>query len=509
MKYWIKLILIFVFLFTGTCRFDKEKSSFPAIKNKLTARKTAKKLKKIFQNFNADSCFKNAIVAYCIINENTEEVLAAYNQDLSLIPASTLKILTTGAALETFGSDKKFMTDLEYDGTIKKGVLNGNIYINGGGDPALGSKFFEHHYGDFIDVWAKKIKSLGITKIKGRIIADAQFFDTETAPTTWFWGDLNTDYGTPAHGISIFDNLMNIKIDVAQKGIYKPDSASLSPFYPNLKIENLLEIQKKNSFSVYFLGPPYAETIRIKGKVPAWKSKFKRTASIPDPPYLLAYLLHQKLKSYNVKIQEKPTTIRRLKQKNILIESERKTFYTTFSPPLSQIVRITNTYSHNLFAEHLLLHLGNEIYGKADTYSGAVAVKRFWASAGINVNGLNLGDGCGISRFNTLTAQQLVDALLYMKKNSQNRAVFFQSLAVSGESGTLRTFCRKSILYKKIRGKSGSMTRVRSYAGCFENQKKQKVIFAFIINHYNCRSSDIKKKIEQALIDLVICLDTP
>ena len=119
---------------------------------------------------------QSASFSFRVIDLANDSVIAFYQPKKSLVPASTMKIVTTAAAFIKMGSYKKIETKLQYSGTITDSVLNGNIYIKGGGDPTLGSIYFTkkgtNQY-EFFNTWALKIKALGIKKINGKIIGDA------------------------------------------------------------------------------------------------------------------------------------------------------------------------------------------------------------------------------------------------------------------------------------------------------------------------------------------------
>ena len=106
--------------------------------------------------------FCTATIGCYAVNLTQDRVLGGVNAARSMIPASTLKLLTTAAALETLGRDFRFETIIQYDGKVdEEGTLHGNIYIKGGGDPALGSRNFQDHYyrPHFISTWVQAIQA--------------------------------------------------------------------------------------------------------------------------------------------------------------------------------------------------------------------------------------------------------------------------------------------------------------------------------------------------------------
>ena len=119
----------------------------------------------------------------------------------------------------------------------------------------------------------------------------------------------------------------------------------------------------------------------------------------------------------------------------------------------------------------------------------------------MDIEGFYISDGSGLSRFNGLSAKHLVEILNYMYK-SEHKKIFMQSLPVAGKSGTLRFFGKGTVAQGKIRAKSGTMTRVKSYAGYVTTKNKSNIGFAIIVNNYNCTSSQMKKKIEGIMIKM-------
>jgi D-alanyl-D-alanine carboxypeptidase/D-alanyl-D-alanine-endopeptidase (penicillin-binding protein 4) len=124
-----------------------------------------------------DSSLKNASISFVVKDLDSNIIISEYNPNLSLPPASTMKLVTTAAALDILGSYLKFETKIMHDGYIDaNNVLQGNIYIKGGGDPTLGSKYFKEKYGLFMSSWVHEISKLGIDSIAGSVIGDASFF---------------------------------------------------------------------------------------------------------------------------------------------------------------------------------------------------------------------------------------------------------------------------------------------------------------------------------------------
>ena len=130
-----------------------------------------------------------------------------------LIPASTLKTVTTGLALHSLGPDYRFETGIGYTGTISDGVLHGDLYILGGGDPVLGSRNrIAEPVENVFGAWLGMLSEAGIVRIDGNIIGDDRFFDRIAEIDSWQWNDIGTYYGTGVCGLSFNENMQNINV---------------------------------------------------------------------------------------------------------------------------------------------------------------------------------------------------------------------------------------------------------------------------------------------------------
>lgn len=140
----------------------------------------------------------NASISLSAIDVLTGTVVCEYNPKLSLTPASTMKVITTASALQLLGKDFRYETLLQYSGTFDKttGVIDGDLYIKGSGDPSLNSEYFRKEE-DTLAVpnkWATVLKEKGVKKITGQLVVDISCFE-EDIPANWVWGDMGNYFG--------------------------------------------------------------------------------------------------------------------------------------------------------------------------------------------------------------------------------------------------------------------------------------------------------------------------
>lgn len=201
-------------------------------------------------------------------------------------------------------------------------------------------------------------------------------------------------------------------------------------------------------------GSEYSPIHSIRGTIPIGCNEFSIKGAIPDPANFCVHLLSKELERRGMIIENN----------TLNAHSKRKCVYTSYSPPLKEIVYWTNQKSINLYAEHLLKKMGEIAHGigVGSTYTGIDAVSSFWASKDIDLNGFNMADGSGLSRKNLITTHQLVNILMTIKQ-SDIFPTFLESIPIKAN---------------QIRAKSGSMSLIKGYAGYYGN-----IAFAILINH--------------------------
>ena len=166
-----------------------------------------------------DPDLESATVAISIYNATTGMSIYNYNENKSLIPASIVKLLTTGVGFEELGRDFRFKTSIGYTGEVdKRGVLQGDVFIIGGGDPMLGSYRYKQTAIDSVFAkWKKALETMGVKKINRRVCYDASIFDDKPLHDTWMWGDIGNYYGCGAYGLNIHENMYFCHFDAGSK----------------------------------------------------------------------------------------------------------------------------------------------------------------------------------------------------------------------------------------------------------------------------------------------------
>jgi serine-type D-Ala-D-Ala carboxypeptidase/endopeptidase (penicillin-binding protein 4) len=459
------------------------------------------RLNQEIEKLKKDPDLAHSVWGFCVVNAKTGAPVASYNSQLTLTPASTLKIITSAAALAILGKDFRYETYLEYDGTLDTvtGILKGNIYIRGGGDPSLGSSLFREKADTFItDKWAMLLKAKGIKQVDGMVIGDASVFEDEMIPPTWIWADIGNYFGAGASGLTFMDNKYTAYY---RSGASAGDTTwilKIAPEIPGLVIRNQVRAGGSGD-NAFIYGAPYEFSRYVTGSIPVGKTNYEVDGSIPDPPLFCAQTLEAAMKKEGILVSSPATTVRQLKLNGTYKKAKRILLHTNFSPALEKIVYYTNLKSNNLFAEHLLKTVAWKKTGYGTDTAGKTAVINYWSSKGVNTKALFISDGSGLSRANAVTPQQLVSILRVVRNESYYEA-FYNSLPVAGRSGSLGSLCVGTCAENNLRAKSGYINRARGYAGYVKNKKGEELAFSILANNYDCTPTEMKKKMERIMI---------
>ncbi|WP_448821839.1 D-alanyl-D-alanine carboxypeptidase/D-alanyl-D-alanine endopeptidase [Cetobacterium sp.] len=451
-----------------------EKSAVPTVES--VKEKEDSKAMKEFVN---SKVLEHGNLSFYAVDVQSGKVIENYRGEIALTPASVLKIITSATALEVFGPDTVLETKVLYDGKLSKnGVLTGNIYIQGGGDPTLGSSGISIDREEFLKNWTDAIKKIGIKTINGNIIVLDDLFGYEGISGKWLWEDMGTNYGQGTYGISVFDNIYTLYLNTGISG-KKPEVIKTKPVIQGLVFDNQGLVMPGGKKNLYVRGIPLENKRRIFGVVPQNKNGLTIQSDIPDPGLFLGQYFSYYLKRENIKVNGEIKTARLTSQR----PKNPKVIAVTKSPPMSEIVRILLVKSDNHYTEHL--------YQLLEKTKG-VNIEKFWEEKGIDVHSLTVRDGSGLSRGNTVSTKLLVEILLYSKDELENL------LPVAGKDGTVALFLKNTPLDGKVRVKSGSMSGIQSYAGYVEKDGRT-YAFAVVVNHWNGERSELRKKMENLL----------
>lgn len=448
----------------------------------------------VLNEWKTDKDLQSASIGFCVLTKDGE-IVSEYNSHQFLIPASTLKVITTGAALGILGSNYRFDTKIFHTGTFDKktGVISGDLIIYGHGDPSLQSEYFKKDTTQITDKWAKILFDKGIKEVKGKIIGDATYFD-RSIPANWIWGDINNYFGVAPNALSYNDNKFKIVYCTKEMGC-KADVINTIPAYLNQTITvNSNVIGKGTEDEAYVQGDPFSFIKEVNGRIPPKKKSYDVEAALPDPALLCAEMLYTSLNTIGIKC-DKSKIESRYKTSDSLVEKH--LLHTHLSPTLDKLIFFTNIRSNNHYCETILRAIG-----KGSMYNGIESVKKYWKEQGLNTDELFMTDGSGLSRADNVSTSFQANALLKMYSDSLKFKIFYNSLPVAGKSGSMNGIGKGKFIENNMRAKTGYINRARGYCGYVTSKTGKELVFSVLFNNYNCSAKEAKVKLEKFLIAL-------
>src|SRR3990172_1849114 len=221
----------------------------------------------------AEATFENAFWGVMIQSLDTEEILYQQNGEKLLIPASNMKLVTAAAALHYLQPDFRFETAVATDGAIQDGVLQGNLFVIGTGDPTISGRFHPDNTWLFRN-WAEQLKDIGIHKIAGDVIGVDDFFDDERWGPGWAWDDLPYKDAAPVSALQLNDNVFTIVLD--------PDRVKrFDPEHSYINVVNELQWVTENE-PQEVLWKVRGNTVRVWGRIPNGKDDYG-TFAVENP----------------------------------------------------------------------------------------------------------------------------------------------------------------------------------------------------------------------------------
>ncbi len=386
-----------------------------------------------------------------ILDPSTGKVLLSQLPDTPRSPASTIKTVTTFAALDMLGPTFTWHTRASIRGKLTGGVLDGDLILQGGGDPYI-----------TLERWwsfAQSLRAKGLRAIHGDIIIDDTAFSLPAEDPGAFDGKPNRSYNVLPDALMV--NFQSVEFRLAANADTGTVEISANPAPFNLVIDNHVR---------FAAGRCSASSGMVEFKVAsdAWDRVEFSGALSPNcaersfsrvilKPATYAYgtfveLWRQLGGEFTGKLRIEPSP------------AEASAFFTYDSLSLAEIIRLTNKFSSNLMARHLLLTIGAERFGPPATLEkGAATLAEWGAQRGVDLQGVEIDNGSGLSRSTHISVLQMAK-VLSVAWRSPFAPEFMASLPLAGLDGTLRSRMKSSPA-GAVRLKTGHLDGVSGVAG--------------------------------------------
>jgi len=423
-------------------------------------------LRKDINSILADSLFTPANASIKVVSLEKGDTLFEHDSKTLMNPGSNMKLLTSAAALYILDTNYQFKTAVFIDSAPINGILKGNIYIKGYGDPDLKTSD--------LDSFANTVHQIGIREIKGNIIVDDSFFDDEYWGAGWVWDDESESDAPHINALSVNKNCVRISLLADLNSIYP----YLEPRTEFVSITNKAKIAAdsiRTPLKIERLFLNNQNTILIEGEI-LKSGRFAKKVPLCLPDYYTGTLFKESLERTgiivhgNVANGTTPPGIREITQRYQSIE---------------KMITYMNKVSDNLSAENTLKALGAAKYGAPGcAKNGIFVINRFLSDLGIDTSGLSIVDGSGISRYNLLSADQLVQLLAAMYEQSRIFPVFYNSLPIAGVDGTLSRRMTSYPSAGNIHAKTGNLNGVSCLSGYVLSRDGEMLVFSIMIQNF-------------------------
>jgi D-alanyl-D-alanine carboxypeptidase/D-alanyl-D-alanine-endopeptidase (penicillin-binding protein 4) len=429
----------------------------------------------------------------CVMTEKDRQIVFQQDANKLLMPASTMKLYTTAAALTKLTPDFRIRTSVyaaarpDANGHIKDLILYGR------GDPSLDSNYDPNLTGAAnearaLDLLAQRLAAAGVKQVDGDLIADESYFHGGLLGQGWEWMDLQWYFGAEVSALTAYDNSIEVTVSPGNK-LGGAGIITITPDVGYVAVANY--VQTVGAGGARDIGIERGledNTLVIWGTIPIKDNEFHSRVAIHKPAGFTAALFQAALNRVGIKIVGKTkiadSSLRSAArpadpEKNKLIE-----LASVESLPLSEMVRIVNKFSHNLYAELLLRALG-KLKGndKINTdEAGADVVKEFLHTVGIDTSLLRIMDGSGLSRRALVSARATTQLLDYMSRQP-NFEIFQNSLPIAAIDGTLARRMAGTAAARNVHAKTGTLTNTSALAGYATSAAGEPLVFCIMFNN--------------------------
>jgi serine-type D-Ala-D-Ala carboxypeptidase/endopeptidase (penicillin-binding protein 4) len=405
-----------------------------------------------------------------VVSLTRGDTLFAQNAGEMMQPASTMKLFSTAVALDRYGPEHCFSTDVLRDGALgADGTVNGSIYLRADGDPSMSARFYRDPNLPMATL-AHSIASAGVKHIKGDLVYDASAFDDQRIPDGWKSTYLGAAYAARVSALSLNENLVWVVVQPAGKTAV----VTLEPATTSIPVRSTVRLVGGRGGRI--IARRAADGgIDVGGSIGSASGPLRYSLVVDDPALFTAGALRAALQNAGVTVDGT------LKAGKTPASAEKVASFA--SPPLSQIVSEMNRESINIVAELLFRDAARAEAGSTGTAETGLANLRDFLQkkVGVDPQSVRVSDGSGLSTLDFLTPRVMIELLSYAHKGPWSSA-FHGSLPVAGESELLRRRMRSTPAQGNLHAKTGTTNTVVALGGYVTAKDGEILAFSFIYN---------------------------
>ncbi|MFD2764372.1 D-alanyl-D-alanine carboxypeptidase/D-alanyl-D-alanine endopeptidase [Micromonospora eburnea] len=442
----------------------------------------------------ADSRLDGAQAGVVVVDTATGQTLYDRNGDRRLIPASNTKLLTSTAAMQLLGPGHRFTTDVASDGVRRGGVLSGDLYLRGGGDPTLLARDY--------DRLAAQVAAEGVRVVTGNLVADDTRYDRTRLGPDWTWDDESYYYAAQVSALTVAPDtdydagtVIVQATPAARAGV--PPAVTMTPPNGWLRVDNRAETVATGQTTLSFEREHGGNTIVVTGQIAVAEEPTSEWMTVWEPTGYAADIFRSALRRHGVRVLGRTVLGR-------ATPGDAATIARHDSMPLAELMVPFLKLSNNGHAEVLTKELGRVLSGSGTWSAGLAAIGNYAGGSGVDTGTLRQRDGSGLSRRNLVPPAQFV-SLLVAARAEPWFDTWYAALPLAGNAerfvgGTLRSRMRDTPAANNVHAKTGSLTGASSLSGYVTDADGHLLAFSIVLNNY--LTSSVKGLEDQIAIAL-------
>ena len=392
-----------------------------------------------------------------------------------LVPASVAKLAVVATAAEAVGWNYQFETTLRAVGSIRDGVLSGDLLVVGSGDPTIGGRA-----GEDLSSWIAAVQAAGVRRIDGRIIGDDDAIEEPRPQLAWAWDDLGYPAGALFGALNYAENRMTVTVTPGPAAGLAA-SLSVEPQAASRSLANIVVTGAAGSAQqVWPEQRPGDPFLTVAGSIPTGAPPMRVAVAVGNPTFFFASVLRNRLQAQGIEVTGDSWDIDDVQPPPD--RGHAQVLYTHRSKPLRDIVQPLLKESINLYAESVMRL--NAAAGQLPTNDAALeGFGKRLAAWGVPAAAQQQVDGSGLSRRDTVSAETVLAVLQHMHDPSGS-SPFVTALPLAGVDGTLAERMKGTPAAGNVRAKTGTMSNIRSLAGYVKTRDGETLAFVAMVNNF-------------------------
>lgn len=425
-------------------------------------------------------------VGIYMFDSATGSVLSDINATEAFVPASNMKLLTTGAALLVLGPDYVFKTEIARDGDA--------LIVRGGGDPALADPAVLSRMSPKLTI-AELLSRMGGAVVKAgmtqvsQVVVDDRIFDRERVHAVWPTDQLDRGYCAEVAGVNFHANVLSVYPRPSPEGVGRAATYAMEPIAPWIRIDVSARTVGQGQNTAWLRRQGQGNRFELLGDVRT-PAQGPVEVTLRDPAEFFGRVLAREIASAGIPVAGSKNadalddaSVRMVGVQERLNSGQTLAVVTT---PMTEVMRRCNADSENLYAEALLKLMGHSVTRESGSWNNGTAVVRMLLGEKLSPGAAastTVVDGSGLARTNMVTPATLGRWLDVIARDERVGKAFLDSLAEPG-TGTLQRRFRGTSLNNSLRAKSGRINFVRTLSGYVVHESTgRRVVFVVLCNN--------------------------